>query len=76
MSAKMTLHGGPWNGRAIRDRGTVRVRMAIAGRWNGNRPATGSRTGTAIYQPTPERDRAHYVASEWDGVCAGIIETN
>lgn len=70
---KIRLHGGPWNGRKITDLGTKIIRMSIAKKWNGNRPAIGSESGIAHYDPTPDRTSAHWSHNEWTGPVAKII---
>jgi len=69
----ITLHGGPYNGRTIRDLGSVRIRMGIADCYEGNKPAIGARCGTAIYEPTEDRARAHWLTNDWDGRIVDII---
>lgn len=70
----ITLLGGPWNGRRIKDSGAVRIRMAIAREWSGNRPVVGTEVGTAVYEPSADRGRAHWSHNDWDGTLEAIIE--
>lgn len=70
----IALHGGPWNGRKIKDSGTVRVALAIARKWEGNRPKIGTEVGTAYYEHAPGRKTAHWSHNEWEGTLEAIIE--
>ena len=72
----ITLINGPWNGYSIPFHGTKVIKMAIAERWQGNRPAIGARSGAAIYEPGGDGPLAFWLENRWDGITTAIVESS
>lgn len=60
---RITLHGGPYHGRAIIDSGVVTIRMSLTHRSH----AEGSPCGYAYYEPDERREAAFWRENVWPG---------
>lgn len=70
---KIQLIGGPYEGRFIKDRRTIQIKMGISKKWINNRPSVGSESGFAIYEPTENRKEAFWLYNVWDGITQKTI---
>lgn len=69
----MQLINGPLDKKVIKDLGKVVVRIGIASKWKDGKPAIGSRSGNAIYEPSKNRKKAFWLENQWEGTTQKII---
>ena len=68
-SKKIKLINGPHDGREIKDRGAVVIRMSLST----NGETLGATIGDAFYEPNDDRTLAFWNGNVWLGTLNGVI---